>query len=126
MVFKLGSKNALPELPNDNLVVPDIPTLLDVSEETLAMGSRAYGNNCMVCHGAQAYSSGLIPNLRYSAITNSEEAWNSVVVSGALAEKGMPNFGKIINDETAEAIRAYVISEANSDRGQKFYQTIEN
>jgi mono/diheme cytochrome c family protein len=80
----------------------------------------------MVCHGAQAYSSGLIPNLRYSAITHSEKAWNSVVVNGALAEKGMPNFGKIINDDTAEAIRAYVIFEANSERGQKFYQTVKN
>jgi quinohemoprotein ethanol dehydrogenase len=126
MVFKLETKGALPELPNDNFVVPDIPKLVDVSDETLVMGNRAYDNNCMVCHGAQAYSSGLIPNLRYSAITNSEEAWNSVVVSGALAEKGMPNFGKIINDETAEAIRAYVISEANSDRGQEFYQTVDN
>ncbi|MFT5923880.1 MAG: quinohemoprotein ethanol dehydrogenase [Paraglaciecola sp.] len=126
MVFKLGAKAALPKLPDANFVLPALPRLLDVSEETLAMGNRAYDNNCLVCHGFQAYSSGLIPNLRYSAITNSEQAWNSVVVGGGLAEQGMPNFGKIIDDDTAEAIRAYVISEANSERGPEFYQTVEN
>ncbi|MFT5839610.1 MAG: quinohemoprotein ethanol dehydrogenase [Flavobacteriales bacterium] len=125
MVFKLGAKGTLPKLPHANFVVPEIPKLLDVPQEILAKGKRAYANNCLVCHGAQAYSSGLIPNLRYSAITNSQQAWKSVVVDGALAEKGMPNFGKIIDDEEAEAIRAFVISEANSDRDKDFYQAIE-
>jgi mono/diheme cytochrome c family protein len=125
MVFKLGAKGTLPKLPHDNFVLPEIPKLLDVPKETLAIGKRAYANNCLVCHGAQAYSSGLIPNLRYSAITNSQQAWKNVVVDGALAEKGMPNFGKIIDDEDAEAIRAFVISEANSDRGKDFYQAIK-
>jgi quinohemoprotein ethanol dehydrogenase len=126
MVFKLGAKGALPKLPDDNLVVLEIPKLIDISQETLAMGKRVYVNSCLVCHGSQAYSSGLIPNLRYSAITNSQQAWKSVVVEGALADEGMPNFGKIIDDETAEAIMAFVISEANSDRTQAFYQTVEN
>jgi quinohemoprotein ethanol dehydrogenase len=125
MVFKLGANGALPKLPDDNFVVPEIPKLLDVSEAILAMGKRIYANNCLVCHGAQAYSSSLIPNLRYSAITISKQAWKSVVVDGALAEQGMPNFGKIIDDQTAEGIRAYVISEANSDRDHEFYQAIE-
>ena len=126
MVFKLGAKGALPELLDDNFVLPEKPKLLDVSDETLAIGKRAYGNNCAVCHGFQAYSSGLVPNLRYCAITNSEQAWNNVVVGGALAEQGMPNFGKIIDVQTAQAIRAYVIFEANSDRGQEFYQASDN
>jgi quinohemoprotein ethanol dehydrogenase len=47
-------------------------------------------------------------------------------VGGALAEQGMPNFSKVIDDETAEAIRAYVISEANNDRDQEFHQSTEN
>jgi quinohemoprotein ethanol dehydrogenase len=126
MVFRLGAKGVLPKLPDDNFVVPEIPKSLDVSEEILAKGKRAYANNCLVCHGAQAYSSGLIPNLRYSALTNSKQAWKSVVVDGALAEKGMPDFGKIIDVQAAEAIRAFVIYEANSVRGQEFYQSSEN
>ena len=77
-------------------------------------------------HGSHAYSSGLIPNLLYSGITNSKQAWESVVQKSALAEQGMPNFGKKIDTQTAEAIRAFVISEANSDRGKDFYQSIEN
>ncbi|WP_299079796.1 PQQ-dependent dehydrogenase, methanol/ethanol family [uncultured Paraglaciecola sp.] len=115
LVFKLGAKNALPPLLVDNFETPEPPKMLEVSDETLAKGARAFANNCLVCHGALAYSSGLIPNLRYSAITSSKQAWKAVVIEGALAQQGMPNFSKRFDAETAEAIRAYVISVANSE-----------
>ena len=79
----------------------------------------------MVCHGDQAFSSGLVPNLRYSAITTNADAWKSVVLDGVLAKNGMPNFANLLEPEMIEAIRAYVISEANSQRDAEFYQTVE-
>ena len=79
---------------------------------------------CGVCHGDQAYSSGLVPQLRFSAITKDAQAWKEVVLEGLLAENGMPNFADRTDAETAEAIRAYVISEANSDRGKAFYDEV--
>ncbi|MFT4937548.1 MAG: quinohemoprotein ethanol dehydrogenase [Paraglaciecola sp.] len=126
MVFKLGADGVLPAVPETDFVSPVIPALLDVSDEIVAKGKRNYANNCMTCHGHQAYSSGLIPNLRFSAVTANKQAWNSVVAGGALAEQGMPNFGEVFDDETIEAIRAYVIFEANSDRDEAFYQSIDN
>lgn len=50
--------------------------------------------------------------------------WKSVVREGARASLGMGNFSAMIDDETSEAIRAYVISEANSGRDAEFYRAI--
>jgi hypothetical protein len=36
----------------------------------------------------------------------------------------MGNFGGIIDDETSEAIRAWIISEANSGRDAAYYEGI--
>lgn len=125
MVFKVGATGELPAVDDEKFVAPELPAMLDVPEATIAKGSAAYANTCVGCHGDQAFSSGLIPNLRYSAITKSAEAWQTVVREGAFAEKGMPDFGTILDAETAEAIRAFVISEANSVRTRSFYNSVE-
>lgn len=125
MVFKLGATGELPADDDADFVAPVLPKLLDVTEETIAKGASAYANNCVVCHGDQAFSSGLIPNLRYSAITKNAEVWQTVVRGGIFAAKGMPNFGTILDAQTAEAVRAFVISEANSIRDETFYNTVK-
>ena len=124
LVFKLGARQSLPEINTPNVAITNtIPEPLDASEETLTKGSHAYANTCLACHGDQAYSSGLIPNLRYSPITGNADAWSTIVMDGALAERGMPNFGKLIDSDTAEAIRAYVIHEANNGLDREFYES---
>jgi quinohemoprotein ethanol dehydrogenase len=125
MVFKLGATGELPTVIDEDFVAPVLPELLDVSEEVIAKGSSAYANACVTCHGDQAFSSGLIPNLRYSAITKNADLWQKVIREGMFAERGMPNFGTILDAETTEAIRAFVISEANSVRDANFYNSVE-
>ncbi len=123
LAFKLAANGSLPEL--ENVAGPiDVPALITADPDIIAAGQRAYGDYCSVCHGDQAYSSGLVPNLRFSPMTADEEAWRSVVVEGALAPLGMPDFSGLIDEETAAAIRAYVISEANSGRDKAFYEEI--
>lgn len=124
LVFKLGAQNQLPELDEKDIVRPVLPKPIDVSEETLKIGLRAYANRCSLCHGDQAHSSGLVPNLRYSVITKSAVAWQQIVRGGAFESKGMPKFDTILDEVTVEAIRAYVITEANSDRDEAFYQSL--
>jgi len=125
MVFKLGSKGELPEIKDNDVQRPTLPTSLDVAQVVLDKGETVYANNCVTCHGDQAFSSGLIPNLRFSAITKSADAWRAVVLEGALLEKGMPNFGKVFDADTAEAIRAYVIHEANTGFDKSFYDSLK-
>jgi len=120
MVFKLGGESQLPELQEET-EPSAIPEPLVVSDEIIAKGAKAYANTCTLCHGDQAYSSGLIPNLRYSPYTNNADAFKSVVLGGALESKGMPNYTNVFDEDEIEAIRAYVIFEANSDRDADFY-----
>jgi len=123
LTFKIGAEATLPDVPVADVYVPEIPKVT-ASEAVIKTGAVAYANGCGVCHGDQAYSSTLTPNLRFSAITTDAEAWKSVVLEGALIENGMPNFGGILDADTAEAIRHYVIAEANSDRDKQFYDSV--
>lgn len=125
MVFKLGAQSELPEIKQIDAQLPTLPDSLDVAQVVLAKGAAAYANNCTTCHGDQAFSSGLIPNLRFSGVTKSAAAWRSVVLEGAFLEKGMPNFGKVLDSDTAEAIRAYVIHEANTGFDESFYDSLK-
>ena len=125
LTFKLGADGTLPELEANLQTDYELPTLeVSMTEEVIAKGSLAYARMCGSCHGDQAYSSGLVPQLRFSAITKDAEAWRDVLLEGLLAENGMPNFAGRTDAETVEAIRAYVISEANSDRGKDFYDEV--
>ena len=123
LTFKLGAKSALPpvEIPGQATAPPPPST---AAPETVAAGFGAYMENCAVCHGDHAMTSGLVPSLRHSPLLGDAALWNSVVREGARASLGMGNFSAIIDAQTAEAIRAYVISEANSGRGAAYYETL--
>ncbi len=82
-----------------------------------------YANRCSLCHGDQAYASGLTPNLRFSPSLGDKETWSAILVDGLLVDNGMPNFEGLLSDDDVEAIRAYVIEEANNGLGKEFYDS---
>ena len=82
-------------------------------EAMVAEGSIHYARNCTVCHGPLAISSGVLPDLRWSAITGNETAWDGVVQEGNLASNGMVSFSNVLTKEDTDAIRAYVLSQAH-------------
>lgn len=124
MVFKLGGTEELPEITEQAIRDTTPPAPIDVSKEVIALGDYTYVHNCSVCHGEQALSYGSIPSLRLSNITKSSETWRTVVLNGALSGYGMPNFDGILDEDEVEAVRAYVIDAANSERTAAFYESI--
>ncbi|MFN2330155.1 MAG: cytochrome c, partial [Chromatocurvus sp.] len=88
-------------------------------DEVLAEGTVLYARNCMVCHGPLGISSGVLPDLRWSSIAASAEAWSDVVLEGKLADNGMVSFAEYLTPEDAEAIRAYVIRQARNDMSER-------
>ena len=111
LTFKLGADGQLPDV-DWRPVVEFNPPELTASEETIMAGFVAYQDTCMGCHGTNAVSGLLIPDLRASAMLHSAEGWDSVVLDGARAEIGMPPFGEYLDESESQAIRAYVISQA--------------
>ncbi len=123
LAFKLGANGELPALtPSDAAMAP--PPAMTASAAEVEKGLAAYARYCIVCHGDHAQSSGLVPNLRHSAVLGDAAAWNMIVREGAFAENGMGSFGAFVDEEISEAIRAYVISEANSGRDAAYYESI--
>ena len=74
-----------------------------------------FAANCGVCHGAAAISVGIVPDLRSSPYL-SDDGYFDIVLNGTLKERGMVSFAPVINREQAQAIRAYVISQAHETK----------
>ncbi|MEL7452556.1 MAG: c-type cytochrome, partial [Pseudomonadota bacterium] len=86
-------------------------------------GREDFARNCRVCHGYLAESSGVLPDLRWSAYTADAEAWNAVILQGTLAGNGMVSFSEQLDVEASEAIRAYVVHRAYETTGPDAAET---
>ncbi len=111
LTFKLGEDGSLPEVDWQKNVVFDPPEQT-ASAETIRKGYSTYQDVCLGCHGLNAVSGLLIPDLRGSAYLHDQAAFDSVVLDGVLRAKGMAAFGAQLDAEDSEAIRAYVIQQA--------------
>jgi quinohemoprotein ethanol dehydrogenase len=113
LVFALGGTAKLPPAPArpERHLSPPPAT---ASAATVAAGAAAYGAYCTNCHGAGAINLGILPDLRYSSALKTAESWRFVVLDGSLAENGMASFSTVLDDKTAEAIRAFVIAQAQA------------
>jgi quinohemoprotein ethanol dehydrogenase len=112
LVFALGAKGALPP------TVPYTPAALNpppltAAADVVAHGGDLYAQKCSVCHGAngsQGRSS--FPNLTVSGLLWTQEGFNSVVLEGQRADKGMGSFAAELKPDDTAAIRQYLISRA--------------
>jgi PQQ-dependent dehydrogenase (methanol/ethanol family) len=115
ITFKLGANGTIPDhklTPID--ARPQTPRF--GTQVQLASGLVAYSRNCMVCHGPMAISSGVLPDLRWSPTTADADAWKAVVLDGQRASAGMVSFAKYMSPADAEAVRAYVVHQANGPK----------
>jgi quinohemoprotein ethanol dehydrogenase len=111
LTFKLNADGTLPDVDWQSVVAFNPPEQF-ADEATIREGYAQFQDTCMGCHGLNAVSGLLIPDLRGSGFIHTADAWKSVVLEGALAERGMADFSFVLNEEQAEAIRAYIIQQA--------------
>ncbi len=103
----------LPELGPEWLETNPFRDNADVRARAIEIGSSAYNQNCARCHGLQAISGGIAPDLRLLEENYEGDAWYvERVVNGAVRDGRvyMPPFKYIINQEGLWAIRTYVDS----------------
>ena len=111
LTFKLGANKQLPNVDWRPTVAFN-PPQQTASEEVLREGFAQYQDTCMGCHGLNAVSGLLVPDLRGSGYLHNADAWDGVVLGGALRARGMPAANKLIDEKQSAAIRAYVIQQA--------------
>ncbi|OQW62407.1 MAG: hypothetical protein A4S17_07860 [Proteobacteria bacterium HN_bin10] len=109
-VFRIGGTASLPARELVALETPR-PPQLRASARTISQGAALYTQFCMVCHGSGVISGGVLPDLRRAGSLQDAIVWRQTV-HGARAANGMPDFTQWLDAGDAEAIRAYVASEA--------------
>lgn len=111
IAFKLNGDYTLPPvpLPAKRALNPPPDT---ASASQIAYGRTQYGR-CLRCHGFWGISAGDVPDLRYSPMVYDRALLQQVVKGGLLRSGGMPMFGKELSEKQLDAIRAYLIHQAN-------------
>jgi quinohemoprotein ethanol dehydrogenase len=106
LTFSLNGSAELPPAPPPTVSQPLSMPEFQVDLKLARQGAAEYGR-CYFCHGGQAISGGMAPDLRASAIVASDEAFANVVRDGSASENGMPVFANLTDDELL-ALRHFV------------------
>ncbi|MCG8324925.1 MAG: cytochrome c-550 PedF [Thiotrichales bacterium] len=83
------------------------------NQTAIAIGASGYNSNCARCHGLDAKSGGISPDLRYLEVTDEGDEWYINRVRKGYHQNGvtkMPKFEDLLSQEAMWAIRAYVDS----------------
>jgi len=107
--------SALPDIPggNDNWVEhnPYADASPEVKAEAIKIGESAYGQNCARCHGLEAISGGIAPDLRYLELAASGDEWFVERYHHGSSHDGkvyMPPMGEILGQKAGWAIRTWL------------------
>ncbi|MEC9375028.1 MAG: PQQ-dependent dehydrogenase, methanol/ethanol family [Pseudomonadota bacterium] len=113
LAFKLGSTKKLPKQRMRRLEVNIPQSLLPQlkSNDSKIKGKNLYDKYCYMCHGLEAISGGVIPDLRYSSQQTYFD-WIDIVLGGSKVNQGMRSFSEVINKSQALQIRNYIIHKA--------------
>ena len=87
----------------------------EMKTEILRVGASAYNQNCARCHGLEAISGGIAPDLRYLAADYDGDEWYVYrVVNGAVRNGAvyMPKMTEHLSQEALWAVRSFVESVA--------------
>lgn len=101
--------SALPEIGTDWLVKNPYAG----NATAVAIGQSAYGQNCARCHGLDAESGGIAPDLRYLELGESGDEWFIQRYQHGASHDGkvyMPAFGEVLGQKAGWAIRSWLVT----------------
>ncbi|WP_226341192.1 cytochrome c-550 PedF [Gemmobacter serpentinus] len=113
----------------DTAGLPDLPEEMakenpwraatgDVLFKAVEVGAKGFNSNCARCHGLEAISGGLAPDLRYLEANDFGDEWYLDRVLHGYEQNGavkMPPFADIFNQQAVWAIRTYIETRPDAD-----------
>jgi quinohemoprotein ethanol dehydrogenase len=105
LVFRLDGKAVIQD--EELAVPPPNPPDESFTPQQIATGAGLYYRHCIFCHGGS-----VLPDLRRAGPLRDGKVWNQIVIGGLLSANGMDSFAQWLSAADAEAIRAYVGTEA--------------
>jgi len=102
--------SALPDIqPNNDTWVQHNP--YRGNAKAIEIGASAYGQNCARCHGLDAISGGIAPDLRLLELGDSGDEWFVQRYQHGSVREGkvyMPPMGEVLGQKAGWAIRAWL------------------
>ncbi len=114
LTFRLDGTGTLPPAVVVDKSIPEPPMLI-ADADALARGKTHYDTYCARCHGDNAVSGGVIPDLRRMA-PDTHAAWQRIVHDGERKDLGMLGFAQWLDATAVDEVHQYVISRAREDR----------
>ncbi len=117
LVFKLGGEATLEAGVTVTSAVPEQPEIA-YDRGTYRRGDRLYQEHCASCHGGIGIPNEtaiVAPDLRLMTLATHSE-YEEIVMRGSRADKGMAGFADALSADDAEAIRMFLVTEANQIR----------
>jgi len=111
LVYKLGGNHNLPAINETPKELPK-PAPVTASSDVVQLGEIVYQRHCSYCHGDGLRTGGVTKDLRWAA-GPIHDLWQDIVRGGVFSGLGMVSFAEHVSAEEAEAIRQYVLREAN-------------
>jgi len=90
----------------------------EVWATAVEIGASGFNQNCARCHGLQAVSGGLAPDLRYLEAEEYGDSWFVERFQTGYTQNGvtkMPAFGALLGQKAAWAIRTYIETRPDGD-----------
>jgi len=113
LAFALNGAATLPAATViERKVAADLPAAI-ATAEVVAEGKALYQGYCSRCHGDNAVSGNVIPDVRYATAATHEQ-WQAIVHDGALSANGMSGFKEWLNADQIAQIQQYVLSRAHA------------
>lgn len=81
--------------------------------KAVEIGASGFAQNCARCHGIEAISGGIAPDLRYQMLGQEGDEWFLYRVKNGAVRDGrvyMPTFAGVLSQEALWAIRTYIES----------------
>ena len=89
--------------------IPEVTEQQRPSPQLAIQGAALYKEYCQKCHGGNAVSCGVLPDLRYSALVPTE-VFHTTVLDGLLLPLGMPRYDDRLDNKQVKLIQAYLLS----------------
>lgn len=100
----------------------------EVWEKAVSIGASGYNQNCARCHGLEAISGGLAPDLRFLEAEEYGDEWYVERFRDGYTQNGitkMPAFGELLGQDAAWAIRTYIETRPDTDMMDEHADTLK-
>lgn len=101
----------------------------DVWAAAVEIGASGYNQNCARCHGLEAISGGLAPDLRFLEAEEYGDEWYMERFIHGYTQNGttkMPAFGELLGQEAAWAIRTYIETRPDGEQVAEHSDTLRS